>query len=246
VRSLQARPRAQNARYGCRVRPGAAQNDTPAGSRTERNTGAGSGVHRNGASSAWDGVSHPSVCRGRPLSSAATESRTIGLGSSRQENPQEQRTQCGNARQRAEGGQTGGAPRPSVEQGREPRSGHDEELDDQRRPVRARPIRPDRDDVPDARGDQHREGHPGDAIEAPRYNPRRFGRESTQAGHEASERELTTDPHRRGQHVQEEPERRPTDRKHVVKTSDVPEKGPELRAARPSTFLRRVVRQRAR
>ena len=34
------------------------------------------GVHRNAASSACDGVIHPRVCRGRPLSSAATASRS--------------------------------------------------------------------------------------------------------------------------------------------------------------------------
>ena len=39
-------------------------------------TAAGSGVHRNASSSACDGVFQPSVCRGRPLSSFATSSRS--------------------------------------------------------------------------------------------------------------------------------------------------------------------------
>jgi hypothetical protein len=39
-------------------------------------SGAVSGGHRNASSSACDGVFHPRVCRGRPLSSAATVSRS--------------------------------------------------------------------------------------------------------------------------------------------------------------------------
>ena len=42
-------------------------------------TAAGSGVHRNASSSACDGVFQPRVCRGLPLSSAATALRSAWL-----------------------------------------------------------------------------------------------------------------------------------------------------------------------
>jgi Domain of unknown function (DUF5911) len=101
-----------------------------------------------------------------------------GCGPSpREQDAEEECAERGETRERAEDGERSAGPRPSVHRGGEARCRHDDELHDQRRPVRARPVRPDGEDVPDARRNKHGERDPGDRVETPGDGPGRLGRD---------------------------------------------------------------------
>jgi hypothetical protein len=64
------------------------------------------------------------------------------------------------------------------------------------------------------------------SVEAPRDHPGRVRREAAQPRNEPGERELTTDPHRFSQHMEEQSDGRRGDRQHIENLSS------DLRPAR--------------